>query len=88
MTDTEALLVLNMLPKIGPVRVRRLVELCGTPAAVLQASSSTLQQVSGIGTETAGKVGPPLVGLFGRAAASYPEFRYSTALENCMSSVP
>ena len=54
MTDTEALLVLNMLPKIGPVRVRRLMELCGTPAAVLQASSSTLQQVSGIGTETAG----------------------------------
>ncbi len=54
MNDLEALLVLNMLPKIGPVRVRRLVELCGSAAAVLHASESTLKQVQGIGAETAG----------------------------------
>lgn len=33
-----------------------------------------------LGTETAGKVGPPLVGLLGRKAGTYPEFRYSAAL--------
>lgn len=33
-----------------------------------------------LGTETAGKVGPPLVGLLGRKAGTYPEFRYSPAL--------
>lgn len=33
-----------------------------------------------LGTETAGKVGPPLVALLGRTAGAYPEFAYSTAL--------
>ncbi len=53
MTDVEALIVLNMLPKIGPVRVRRLVEACGSPAAVLSAGVDTLRKVEGIGQETA-----------------------------------
>ena len=56
MTDTEALLALNMLPKIGPVRVRRLMEACGGPAAVLRASVSSLQKVPGVGPESAGIV--------------------------------
>ena len=42
-----------MLPKIGPVRVRRLVEACGSPAAVLSAGVDTLRKVEGIGQETA-----------------------------------
>ena len=45
MTDGEALIALNMLPKIGPVRVRRLVEACGSPAAVLSAGVDTLRKV-------------------------------------------
>ena len=53
MTETEALLALNMLPKIGPVRVRRLVEACGSAAAVLGAGVDTLRRVEGIGPETA-----------------------------------
>ncbi len=53
MTDTEALLALNLLPKIGPVRVRRLMEACGGAAAVLRASVSSLQKVPGVGPESA-----------------------------------
>jgi len=54
MTETEALIALNMLPKIGPVRARRLMERCGGAAAVLRAGASTLEKVKGIGAETAG----------------------------------
>jgi DNA processing protein len=53
MTDGEALMALNMLPKIGPVRVRRLVEFFGTPGAVLGAGVDSLRKVEGIGQETA-----------------------------------
>lgn len=49
----EALLALNMLPKIGPVRVRRLIEAFGDPARVLGASVDQLLRVDGIGHETA-----------------------------------
>jgi DNA processing protein len=53
MNETEALLALNMLPKIGPVRARRLMEVCGGAEAVFKAGTSTLRKVNGIGTETA-----------------------------------
>ena len=53
MTDGEALIALNMLPKIGPVRVRRLVDFFGSPAAVLGAGVDLLRKVEGIGLETA-----------------------------------
>ena len=53
MTDEEALIALNMLPKIGPVRVRRLVDFFGSPAAVLGAGVDSLRKVEGIGQETA-----------------------------------
>ena len=36
MNETDALLALNMLPKVGPVRVRRLMEACGGAVAVLR----------------------------------------------------
>ena len=48
-----SLLALNLLPKIGPVRVRRLLEHFGTPEAVLAASKDKLLRVNGIGEETA-----------------------------------
>jgi DNA processing protein len=51
MTDTEAFVALNMLPRIGPVRVRKLLRLFGTPASVLSARPAELRQVSGLGAE-------------------------------------
>lgn len=53
MTDAEALVALNMLPKIGPVRVRRLVEYFGSPASVFQVSVEALRKVEGIGPDMA-----------------------------------
>ena len=53
MTPLEALVALNMLPKIGPVRVRRLLEAFGDPAAILGAAKDRLMRVDGIGEETA-----------------------------------
>jgi DNA processing protein len=54
MTSREAMVALNMLPKIGPVRVRRLLEAFGRPEAVLGAGQDRLMRVDGIGEETAG----------------------------------
>lgn len=54
MTSREALVALNMLPRIGPVRVRRLLEAFGRPEAVLGAGKDRLLRVDGIGEETAG----------------------------------
>ncbi len=51
MTDTEAAIILNMLPQVGPVRARRLTERFGSPAAILGATGSALRSVEGIGTE-------------------------------------
>lgn len=53
MTSREALIALNMLPKIGPVRVRRLMDALGSAEAILTADTNRLQSVSGIGPETA-----------------------------------
>jgi DNA processing protein len=54
MTSQEALVALNMLPKIGPVRVRRLLEAFGdNPATILGAAKDRLIRVEGIGEETA-----------------------------------
>jgi DNA processing protein len=51
MTDTEAAIVLNMLPQLGPVRVRRLTERFGSMSAILEARGSDLRMVEGIGQE-------------------------------------
>ena len=53
MSPLEALVALNMLPKIGPVRVRRLLEAFGDPASALGAGKDRLMRVDGIGEETA-----------------------------------
>ena len=37
MTPREAYLALNLLPRIGPIRVRRLLDHFGTPQAILGA---------------------------------------------------
>jgi DNA processing protein len=53
MTESEAYIALNMVPRIGPVRVRRLLEAFGSPSAVLGAPAARLQAVEGIGPEAA-----------------------------------
>jgi DNA processing protein len=53
MTSQEALVALNLLPKIGPIRVRRLLQAFGSPAAILGAAKDRLMRVDGIGEETA-----------------------------------
>jgi len=51
MTRTEAYLALNLLPKIGPVRVRRLLEVFGTPERILIAKAREISQVAGFGPD-------------------------------------
>lgn len=53
MDSREALVALNMIEHVGPVRVRQLLEHFGDAAAVLTASKSQLLQVRGIGEDTA-----------------------------------
>jgi len=52
-TDTEACIALNMIPKLGPVRLRRLLEVFGTPQRLLAAKRDELRRVDGIGPELA-----------------------------------
>lgn len=53
MTEREAWVALNMIPKLGPVRLRALLARFGTPEAVLSASRRELLAVEGIGEEVA-----------------------------------
>ncbi len=53
MDAREALVALNMIDHVGPVRVRQLLEHFGEAPAILSASKSQLLQVRGIGPETA-----------------------------------
>jgi len=57
MTETEACIALNMVPKIGPVRLRKLLEVFDSPQNVLSARPSALRQVEGIGPDTAEALG-------------------------------
>jgi len=40
--ETEAFLALNMIPKLGPVRMRRLLDRFETPQRILVASAAEL----------------------------------------------
>ena len=51
MTRTEAYLALNLLPNIGPVRVRRLLRVFGSPEAILRAPAREIRAVEGFGEE-------------------------------------
>jgi DNA processing protein len=53
MDPREALLALNMIDGIGPVRARQLLDFFGDAPAILRASEGQLQQVQGIGPDTA-----------------------------------
>jgi DNA processing protein len=53
MDSREALVALNMIEGVGPVRVRQLLEHFGEAPAILAASQHELTRVRGIGTDTA-----------------------------------
>ena len=53
MTDTEAHIALNMVPKLGPVRLRSLLDVFETPQRILSATAAELERVDGIGPEAA-----------------------------------
>jgi len=53
MTNTEALIALNMIEHVGPVRVRQLLEFFKDPESILRASRASLMQVHGIGVDVA-----------------------------------
>lgn len=53
MNAKEALVALNMIDHVGPVRLRQLLQFFPDPPAVLAASQDALSRVPGIGAETA-----------------------------------
>jgi DNA processing protein len=56
MTPTEACIALNMLPTMGPVRLRKLLEVFETPDRVLNAKRDSLRAVEGIGREVVDQI--------------------------------
>jgi DNA processing protein len=56
MNATEACIALNMLPMMGPVRLRALLEVFKTPDRVLAAKRDELRRVDGIGNEVADQI--------------------------------
>jgi len=53
MTTLEACVTLNLLPGMGPIRMRRLIERFGSPEAILAARSSEIRSLQGLGPEVA-----------------------------------
>lgn len=56
MTELEACIALNMVPNLGPVRLRKLLEVFETPERVLLARGSQLKAVEGVGAEIANAI--------------------------------
>ncbi len=56
MTSREAFIALNLIEGVGPVRVRQLLDHFGDAPAILRANRQQLQQVRGIGQETADSI--------------------------------
>jgi DNA processing protein len=56
MTPTEACIALNMLPTMGPVRLRKLLEVFETPDCILAAKRDALRAVEGIGREVVDQI--------------------------------
>ena len=56
MNSTEACIALNMLPTVGPVRLRKLLEIFEEPQRVLAAKRSELRGAEGIGNEVADQI--------------------------------
>jgi DNA processing protein len=56
MNATEACIALNMLPTVGPVRLRKLLEVFKEPQQILGTKRSELRKVEGIGNEVADQI--------------------------------
>src|SRR5437867_10727633 len=56
MNATEACIALNMLPTVGPVRLRKLLEVFKEPQQILAAKRAELRKVEGIGSEVADQI--------------------------------
>src|SRR4051812_30434992 len=56
MNATEACIALNMLPTVGPVRLRKLLEVLKEPQQILAAKRAELRKVEGIGNEVADQI--------------------------------
>src|SRR5881398_2776347 len=56
MNATEACIALNMLPTVGPVRLRKLLEVFHEPQQILAAKRGELRTVEGIGNEVADQI--------------------------------
>src|SRR5438046_5398631 len=56
MNATEACIALNMLPTVGPVRMRKLLEVFKEPQQILAAKRTELRKVEGIGNEVADQI--------------------------------
>lgn len=56
MNDRDALIALNMVENVGPIRLRQLLDHFGSATAILGASAGQLLAVPGIGDETAGAI--------------------------------
>jgi len=56
MTDRERLILLNLIPDIGTIRVRRLLEAFGNLRALFAASEDQFKQVDGIGPVLASRI--------------------------------
>jgi DNA processing protein len=56
MNSSEACIALNMLPTMGPVRLRKLLEVFETPENILGAKRDQLRRVEGIGSEVADQI--------------------------------
>src|SRR6266481_2635831 len=56
MNATEACIALNMLPHVGPVRLRKLLQVFESPERILSAKRSELRGVEGIGQEVAEQI--------------------------------
>jgi DNA processing protein len=56
MNATEACIALNMLPTVGPVRLRKLLQVFKEPPQILSAKRADLRRVEGIGNEVADQI--------------------------------
>ena len=56
MTPREALVVLNLLEGIGPIRTLQLLEFFGVATKVLEAPLAELRRVMGIGDDLASTI--------------------------------
>src|ERR1700732_4699078 len=56
MNSTEACIALNMLPTVGPVRLRKLLEVFHEPQQVLAAKRDQLRKVEGIGNDVTDQI--------------------------------